>query len=152
MSTYPNDPSNGSNPFEHGINPEDLEAVLAATEFRHQHAEPIVRDLNRHLIDLIGECPNTATGCWFSLNDDNTVQSHIELADVLRLGAAFQKIGERLSLADIRRMVPSRQSLRYELTELAQKRQETRVGNEAARGRSVHLGGQKKSKFRKKGA
>ena len=152
MSTYPNDPSNGFNPFEHGINPEDLEAVLTATEFRHQHAEPIVRDLNRHLIDLIGECPNTATGCWFSLNDDNSVQSHIDLADVLRLGTALQRISERLSLGEIRRMVPSSQSLRYELTELAQKRQEARVGNKAVTTRSVHLGGQKKPKFRKKGA
>jgi hypothetical protein len=115
MSTYPSDPTDGFDPFDHGINTEDLEAVLAATEFRHQHAEPTVRDLNRHFIDLIGECPNTATGCWFSLNDDNSVQCHVELADVLRLGTAFQKIGTRLSLAEIRRSIPSRQSVSYDI-------------------------------------
>ena len=147
MSTYPNDPSNGLNPFEHGINPEDLEAVLAATEFRHQHAEPIVRDLNRNLIDLIGECPNTATGCWFSLNDDNSVQSHIELADVLRLGTAFRKISERLSLTEIRRLVPTRQSLSYGIVRVVR---ETFTASHEA---SVHLSTRRaKFNFFRKGA
>ena len=154
MSTHPNDPVNGFDPFEHGINPEDLESVLVATEFRHQHAEPIVRDLNRQLVDLIGECPNTATGCWFSLNEDNTVESHIELADVLRLGTAFQNIGNRLSLAEIRRVLPSRQSFLYELREMIrEKREDFKAANTAQHEQSVHLGGKKKKfKNRKKGA
>jgi len=137
MSTYPNDPLNGFNPSDHGINQEDLEQILANTEFRHQHAEPIVRDLNRHFIDLIGECPNTATGCWFSLNDDNTVKSHIEFVDVLRLSTAFQKIGQRLSLEEIRRSLPSRQSLSKYLHGLV------REAAIARKAESVHIGGRR---------
>ena len=34
MSTHPNDPSNGFDPSEHGINAEDLAEILASAEFR----------------------------------------------------------------------------------------------------------------------
>ena len=152
MTTHPNDPSNGFNPSEHGIDQEDLAQIMANAEFRHQLAEPIVRDLNRHLIDLIGECPNTATGCWFSLNEDNTVKCHVELADSLRLGTAFQKIGESISLNEVRRSLPSRQSFMYELVEMFREKKPAHNKHRASAEQSVHLGGRKKYKFRKKGA
>ena len=147
MSTHPNDPSNGFNPSEHGINAEDLGQILANAELRLLDSEPKVRDFNRNIADLLGECPNTATGNWLTLNEDGSVTFHIELVDVLRLSTAFQKIAERISLNEVRRSLPSRQSLSYELTNIV------RATFTAAREASVHLEARKaKFNFFKKGA
>lgn len=89
---------------------QSLQQALASTEFRVQHSEPVVRDLNRHLVDLIGQCPNTACGNWVTLQDDGRTVFHIDLADALRLSTAFQKIAEKLELASVRRLLSSRGS------------------------------------------
>ena len=140
MSTHPNDPSNGFDPFEHGINAENLAEILAKTELRALDSEPKVRDFNLNIADLLGECPNTASGKWLTLEDDGSVIFHIELVDVLRLSTAFQKIAERISFDEVRRSLPSRQSFTYQLVEF------TRQKFLAAEQKSVHLGG-RKSKF-----
>jgi hypothetical protein len=152
MSTHPNDPTNGFNPSEHGINAEDLEQILTNAEFRLLDSEPKVRDFNRNIADLLGECPNTATGNWLTLNEDGTVTFHIHLVDVLRLSTAFQKIGESISLKEVRRSLPSRQSFMYELVEMFREKKPANNKHRASAEQSVHLGGRKKYKFRKKGA
>lgn len=152
MSTHPNDPSNGFNPSEHGINAEDLGQIMANAEFRLLDSEPKVRDFNRNIADLLGECPNTATGNWLTLNEDGSVTFHIELVDVLRLSTAFQKIAERVSLNEVRRSLPSRQSFMYGLVEMFSEKKQGHNKYRASAEQSVHLGGRKKNKFRKKGA
>ena len=117
MSIDPIKPSGDPAPGFPADEIQSLVAALADTEFRVQHAEPIVRDLNRHLADLIGQCPNTASGCWVTLNPDNTVTLHADLTDVLRIGTALQRVGSIVSLAEVRRSLPSRKSLHLFLVE-----------------------------------
>ena len=130
MSTDPFNPSDDPTPGNEsdnttpaGFSPQDtasLFASLADTEFRVQHAEPIVRDLNRNLVQLLGECPNTGCGNWVTLSEtDNNVTFHLDLLDVLRISSALAKIGETVALADIRRSIPGRKSLGGYLAEKA---------------------------------
>lgn len=153
MSTHPNDPANGFDPFEHGINPEDLATILANAEFRALDSEPKVRDFNRNIADLLGECPNTASGRWLTLADDGTVTFHIELVDVLRLSTAFQNIADRISFDEVRRSLPSRQSFTYQLVEMVrgQKKHAGDIRRSLA-DKSVHLVNRKARKGRRKGA
>lgn len=145
MST---DPFNLSPDPEHGLPVDDVQSLLAAlahTEFRVQHAEPLVRDLNRNLADLVGQCPNTASGCWVSLNDDNIVTLHADLTDVLRLSTALQQVGRTVSLAEIRRSLPSRKSLHLFLVEKVEQVRNQRYGY------SIHLNVRKPFGFFGKG-
>ena len=153
MSTHPNDPSNGFDPSEHGINAEDLAEIMASAEFRALDSEPKVRDFNMNFADLLGECPNTASGKWLTLEDGGSVIFHIKLVDVLRLSTAIQKIAERISLDEVRRSLPSRRSFMYELVEMV--RGHKNNAGEMRRSvadKSVHLGNRKVRKNRRKGA
>ena len=153
MSTHPNDPSNGFDPSEHGINAEDLAEILAKAEIRTLDSEPKVRDFNMNIAELLGECPNTASGKWLTLEDDGSVVFHIELVDVLRLSTALQKIAELVSLGEIRRSLPSRQSFKYELMEMYREKKKVAVNKlSTAFGSSVHLKDPKARKGRRKGA
>lgn len=122
-----------------------LAAALAAAEFRAQHLEPVVRDLNRHLVDLIGQCPNTACGNWVTLDDGESVTFHLDVADVLRLSTAFQDIGRVINLESVRRSLPTRQSVHHFLVETVE-----RVRNQGW-GESIHLNVRKPFGFFGKG-
>lgn len=120
MST---DPFNQTPDPAAGLSETDVQSLASAfadTEFRAQHAEPVVRDLNRNLTDLIGECPNTATGGWFTLNDDMSIAIHADLVDALRLSTAFQRIIEQIEVAALRRQVSGRGSILAYLQNAAQ--------------------------------
>lgn len=105
MSTPIHDPSNDPSP---GITFDSLDDAISKMEFRVQHAEPVVRDLNRHLIDLIGQCPNTPCGNWFTMGDDLAVTMHVDIADVLRLSTALRTLGREVDFGRLRSMLPSR--------------------------------------------
>lgn len=133
MSHRPIDPCD--DPSE-GIPAHDIQSLatsLIDTEFRVQQTEPLVRDLNRHLTELIGCCPNTGSGVWVTLQSDGTVTFHLQGADVLRLAAAFEKIAGTVALDDVRRSLPPRQSLHGHLVETVE-----RIRSQAWRD-SVHL-------------
>jgi len=95
-------------PSQHGYSFDSVAESLDALEYRIRHAEPVVRDFNRQLTDLIGQCPNTACGNWVTLDDQLNVTVHVDFADMLRLATAFQRIGRELDFAELRRMLPSR--------------------------------------------
>lgn len=133
MSTNPIDPSDEPSAGFPSGEIESLVTALSCTEFRVQQTEPVVRDLNRHLTELIGPCPAGPAGNWVTLNDDGTTSFHLEVGDVLRLSTAFEKIASTVALDDVRRSLPSRQSLHHHLVETVE-----RVRNQGW-GESVHL-------------
>lgn len=156
MSTHPTDPSNDSfddSPTEHndptaGFSPAEAQAIthaLLQMESRVLHSEPIVRDLNRALTDVLGSCPCTDDGVWVTLDQDGSVQFHLELADVLRLSTAFQKIDCELSLEDVRRSLPSRQSLLQTLEA------SVKASSHGRSRESVHIAARRNNRLFKKG-
>lgn len=105
------DPEDGSTAQPQGFDPvqlTELQQVFADLQFRTQHSEPVVRDFNRHFIDLLGQCPNTPCGNWLTLHEDGTVQLHIDLVDVIRLSTALRTIAEDVELGDVRRKLPKK--------------------------------------------
>ena len=86
----------------------EMESTLRAVYRRHQHIDPIVRDFNRHVTELLGACPNNTSGEWATVDSDEKVHIHISsIGDLLRLGRAFAEIARRIELEDIRKAVPS---------------------------------------------
>ncbi|MEY4366511.1 MAG: hypothetical protein RLZZ305_1855 [Actinomycetota bacterium] len=138
------DPANGAEP-PHPDAPE-VQAAFDRVQFRTQHVDPIVRDCNRHLVDLLGPCPNTATGNWVSVDDDgNATVAVNDVVDVARLGAAFVELARRVDLAETGTKVQSTASLRRYLEDLA-------LGRIApAEGTSLHLGARRNNRNLKKG-
>ncbi|MBM3638612.1 MAG: hypothetical protein FJW98_04160 [Actinobacteria bacterium] len=82
---------------------------------QHQvrHCEPITRDLNRHLTDLLGRCPVTTDGRWVQLveshsyADGEVVFPALPVKEALRLATALQTISIEVSLSDVRGVIPA---------------------------------------------
>ena len=135
------DPTDGSDPTPQGFNPQELTALreaFANVDFRVQHAEPIVRDLNRNIIETLGQCPNTDTGNWVTLEEDGSVRFHLLFTDVIRLSTAFQEIARKVELAEVRKGLPRRKTLGQYLADLSASKKNIAPMGEFHR-ESVHI-------------
>lgn len=137
--------SDESTPETHGIDAGDLAGILEGAHFRHQHAEPIVRDLNRAVTDLIGAFPGSPDGKWFALQDDGSVTLRMDIVDALRVSTALAEISRGLTADDVRRALPSRHSLARYLKTIVDE------SMTPANGTSVHIGGRRFDRFFRKG-
>jgi hypothetical protein len=97
--SFPNDPSWSP----------DQQSV----EHQVRHCEPVARDLNRHLTDLLGRCPVTTDGRWVQLvessayTDGEVVFPALPVKEALRLATALQAISIEVSLSDVRSVIPA---------------------------------------------
>ncbi len=97
--SFPNDPS--WSPNQHAI------------QHHVRHCEPVTRDLNRHLTDLLGRCPVTVDGRWVQLvesstySDGEVVFPALPVKEALRLATALQTISIEVSLSDVRGVIPA---------------------------------------------
>jgi len=97
--SFPNDPS--WSPDQQSI------------QHQVRHCEPITRDLNRHLTDLLGRCPVTTDGRWVQLveshsyADGEVVFPALPVKEALRLATALQNISIEVSLSDVRGVIPA---------------------------------------------
>ena len=91
--SFPNDPS--WSPDQQSI------------QHQVRHCEPVTRDLNRHLTDLLGRCPVTIDGRWVQLvesrsyADGEVVFPALPVKEALRLATALQTISIEVSLGVI---------------------------------------------------
>lgn len=108
-----NDPTEGSS---------SSSDVVARIEHEVCHSQPIVRDLNRHLTDLLGACPITADARWVNLlvTDDNpegaVVFPHLPVHEALRLTTALRQIALEVDFGGLRDSLPKSRS--YSLFDL----------------------------------
>lgn len=84
-------------------------------------AEPVLRDLNRNLNDLLGSCPLTADGSWVVLRESTPGVWCLSFPDLpvaaaLRLSTALAQIDERVGLAAVAKELPAPQ--RYDLCDI----------------------------------
>ena len=97
--SFPNDPS--WSPDQQSI------------QHQVRHCEPVTRDLNRHLTDLLGRCPVTIDGRWVQLvesrsyADGEVVFPALPVKEALRLATALQTISIEVSLSDVRGAIPA---------------------------------------------
>lgn len=140
------DPSHGSEPDDTRPDAPEISEALDRVQFRVQHIDPIVRDCNRNMTDLLGPCPNTASGNWITVDDDLNVTVGVsDVVDVARLGAALEDISRRIDLAETGTRVQSNGSLRQYLEMLA------RDHTVPVQGGSIHLGARRNNRNLKKG-
>ncbi len=80
--------------------------------------EPIARDLNRHLTDLLGACPVGDTGAWVLIVEDNVGNILLQLPtlptkEALRISTALDVVATFVDPLEIRASLPS--ATQYEL-------------------------------------
>lgn len=102
---------------------DDVDLILTNLHHRVTSVEPIARDLNRHLIDLLGPCPvvvgtDERAGAWVTIVDDGEGQSLIQLpplpvAEALRLSTALAALARDINFSEVRRALPA--SVHYRL-------------------------------------
>jgi hypothetical protein len=140
------DPSHGSAPDNARPDAPEISAALENVQFRVQHVDPLVRDCNRHLIDLLGPCPNTDSGNWVSVDDEGAASIAVhDIVDIARLGAALEQIARTVDLAEAGSTVKSDASYRRHLELVA-------LDNTVpAQGQSLHLGTRRNNRNLKKG-
>lgn len=86
---------------------------LHTIEHHVRHCEPVTRDLNRYLTDLLGQCPVTPDGRWVRLVESTTypdgevVFPSLPVKEALRLATALQTISIEVSLSDVRGVIPA---------------------------------------------
>lgn len=140
------DPSHGSEPDGTRPDAPEISEALDRVQFRVQHIDPIVRDCNRNMADLLGPCPNTDSGNWITLDEDLNVTVGVsDVVDVARLGAVLEDISRRIDLAATGSRVKPDGSLRQYLEMLA------RNHNVPVQGDSIHLGTRRNNRNLKKG-
>ena len=140
------DPSHGSEPDDTRPDAPEISEALDRVQFRVQHIDPIVRDCNRNMVDLLGPCPNTASGNWITVDDDLKVTVGLrDIVDITRFGTALAEIARRIDLADTGTRVQSNGSLRQYLEMLA------RDHTVPVQGDSIHLGSRRNNRNLKKG-
>lgn len=101
------DPSHGSEPDDTRPDAAEISEALERVAYRLQHVDPIVRSCNRRLVDMLGQCPNTESGNWVTVDDDDQVQFHVgDLADVQWLNNVLAEIESRLELGEVRAAAP----------------------------------------------
>lgn len=140
------DPSHGSEPEDMRPDAPEISEALERVQFRVQHIDPIVRDCNRHLVDMLGQCPNTASGNWVTVDEEGNASFGLrDIVDVARFGTVLAEVARRIDLTETGSRVPSAGSLRQYLELLA------RNHDVAAQGQSLHLGTRRNNRNLKKG-
>lgn len=102
---------------------DDVDLILTNLHHRVTSVEPIARDLNRHLVDLLGPCPvvvseEALTGSWVTIVEDEEGNHFVQLpllpvTEALRLSSALAALGRETDFSDVRRSLPS--SVQYHL-------------------------------------
>jgi len=102
---------------------EDVDLILTNLHHRVTSVEPIARDLNRHLIDLLGPCPVVVSeegvaGSWVTIVEDQEGNHLVQLpllpvTEALRLSSALAALARETDFSDVRRSLPS--SVQYHL-------------------------------------
>ena len=74
--------------------------------------EPIARDLNRHLTDLLGACPVGDTGAWVLIVEDNVGNILLQLPtlptkEAVRISTALRAVATIVDPYEIRTSIPS---------------------------------------------
>ena len=101
------EPSHGSEPDDTRPDAPEISEALDRVQFRVQHVEPIARSCNRRLVDLLGPCPNTATGNWITVDDDGKFEFHVnDVVDAERLNNILAEIERRVELEEVRAAAP----------------------------------------------
>jgi len=113
-TTYQNSNFDNSN-FDHS----NFDIVLNRVHQRVTSVEPVARDLNRHLVDLLGPCPaTTANGeetSWVTIVEDATGNHLLQLpllsvTEALRVSTALATLARSVDFSDVRRTLsPSSQ-------------------------------------------
>jgi hypothetical protein len=95
----------------------DFSLVLDQVHHRVTTVEPIARDLNRHLTDLLGPCPvadsnNQQVGSWVRIVQDDDGNFLLQLpvlplSHALRVSSALATLSQQLSFSDVRTSLPS---------------------------------------------
>lgn len=102
---------------------DDVDLILTNLHHRVTSVEPIARDLNRHLIDLLGPCPvvvseEALAGSWVTIVEDEKGNHLVQLpllpvTEALRLSSALAALARETDFSDVRRSLPS--SVQYQL-------------------------------------
>jgi|GEM_PF-1912554 len=102
---------------------EDVDLILTNLHHRVTSVEPIARDLNRHLVDLLGPCPvvvceEGVAGSWVTIVEDQEGNHLVQLpllpvTEALRLSSALVALARETDFSDVRRSLPS--SVQYHL-------------------------------------
>jgi hypothetical protein len=94
----------------------NFDLVLNRVHQRVTSVEPIARDLNRHLVDLLGPCPAvTAEGVqrsWVIIVEDDNGNHLLQLpllsvTETLRLSTALAELARLVDFSNVRRALPS---------------------------------------------
>ena len=96
----------------------EISASLAELHHKITSIEPIARDLNRHLTDMLGACPVGDTGSWVVLVEDNAGNILLQLPtlpskEALRISTAFNVVATYVQPSKIKSAIPT--STQYEL-------------------------------------
>jgi hypothetical protein len=120
----PDDQKGGPVP-EHSnrVDAQELDLVFAKIHHRVTSVEPVARDLNRHLVDLLGPCPVVIAGetsecSWVTVIEDDNGNFLLQLpllpvTESLRLSTALAELAKTTDFSSIRRTLPS--SAQYQL-------------------------------------
>lgn len=99
-------------------NPFTLDVALERVHQLVTSVEPTVRDLNRHLRDLLGPCPVGDHSTWVQVSESGDGSVVLQLpalpvSEALRLSSALANIAARVDVTEVARQVPAPQM--YEL-------------------------------------
>jgi hypothetical protein len=96
---------------------DDVDLILTNLHHRVTSVEPIARDLNRHLVDLLGPCPvvvseEATAGSWVTIVEDEEGNHLLQLpllpvAEALRLSSALAALARETDFSHVRRSLPS---------------------------------------------
>jgi len=105
------------------VDAQEVDLVLAKVHHRVTSVEPVARDLNRHLVDLLGPCPVLSTGetlesSWVTVVEDDNGNFLLQLpllpiTESLRLSTALYELAKTNDFSSIRQTLPS--SAQYSL-------------------------------------
>ena len=148
-----NDPDNGSTPQPQGFDPAQIAELAQAfqdLQFRDQHIEPVLRDFNRNAAELFGQCPNTPSGNWATIDESGNVTVHMLLEDIVRVSSVIASVLSKVEAAEVRRALPKHGGFTQYLQHMAQLSWERRSATKAE-STSVHLKPAKGRGFFRKG-
>jgi hypothetical protein len=107
---------NPTNFHDSNLHDSNFDLVLNRVHQRVTSVEPIARDLNRHLVDLLGPCPVvTAEGAqrsWVIIVEDDNGNHLLQLpllsvTEALRLSTALAELARLVDFSNVRRALPS---------------------------------------------